>query len=149
MPELARAINNDQPQVTVGLRCQRAVLRPLFTSATSRPFTGGSRGSGVLRRPDASDVATLWWLCGRLEEDGVDCFVIEHGRQRVNPLAELPGWKTSLERLTEARLLSRDQQRGRTEYRLGANAVRMIEAAALQRTLPFARIEDLDTAKLT
>jgi hypothetical protein len=33
----------------------------------------------------------LWWLCGRLEEDGVDHFVIEHGQQRVYPLAELAG----------------------------------------------------------
>ena len=64
------------------------------------------------------------------------------------PLRDLPGCKASLARLTEVGLLTREQPRGRTEYRVGANAVRMIEAAAAKRTLLFARIEDQETAKM-
>jgi hypothetical protein len=65
------------------------------------------------------------------------------------PAARSVGWKASLERLAEVGLLIREQQRGRTEYRLGPNAERMIEAAASKRTIPFARIEEQEAAKLT
>jgi hypothetical protein len=77
-----------------------------------------------------------------MEEDGVDCFVIEHGRRSIHPLREMPGWRTSLARLTEVGLLTREQERGRTEYRLGQNAARLVAAAAERRTLIFTRIED-------
>lgn len=112
----------------------------LWAMATSRGESG--QFEEVL---SAADVATLWWVCGRMEESGVDCFVIEHGQRRgVHPLRDLPGWKASLDRLTEVGLLTREQPRGRIEYRLGRNATRIIAAGGDNRTLPFARVEDQD-----
>ena len=54
------------------------------------------------------------------------------------------GWRASLEQLTAVGLLTHTQQRGRHEYALGPVALRLIEAAAEQKTLPFKRVEDLE-----
>ena len=97
---------------------------------------------------EASDVATLYAVLGLMAESGPEAFVIPNGRpgRMLRLLRELPGWRASLENLARVGLLERKQQRDRVEYRLGSSALRIIQAAAEGRSIPFARIEDQEAA---
>jgi hypothetical protein len=85
-----------------------------------------------------------------MAESGSEAFVIPNGKPgRIRLLRELPGWRASVENLARVGLLERKQQRDRVEYRVGATALRIIQAASDGRSIPFARLEDQEAAKLT
>ncbi len=98
---------------------------------------------------DAADIACLYAVLGLMAQSGSKAFVIPNGRpgRSLRLLRELPGWRASVGNLARVGLLERKEQGDRVEYRIGPSALRIIQAAAESRSIPFARSEDQDAAK--
>ena len=126
-------------------------LAALFGSVTLWGFARHRGEAGAYPEVlDAADIAALYAIVGVMAETGSDVFLVPNGApgRNLRLLRELPGWRGSVQNLVRVGLLAEFRHRDRVEYRVGPSAQRIIQAASEGRSIPFARIEDQEAAKL-